>query len=229
MQRRDFITLLSGAAAAWPLTARPQQPAMPVVGFLRSTQAAGFAYIVDAFRQALNEFGFVEGKNVTIEYRWADNQQHRLQGLAADLVRREVAVIVGAGTPAAQAGKAAITTTPLVFVIGADPVGVGLVASLNRPGGKITGVAFTVVALATKLLGMLYELVPKASVVAVLRDPNGPDVESESRNVEEASRAIGRQILIVDAANEHEFHAAFAKVVQAGAGGLSILGSLGGA
>jgi putative ABC transport system substrate-binding protein len=222
MRRRAFITLLGGAAA-WPLKARAQQPVMPVVGFLRSTQAAGFAYIVDAFRQGLNDVGFVEGKNVAIEYRWADNQRDRLPGLAADLVRRQVAVIVGAGTPAAQAGKAATTTTPLVFVTGADPVSVGLVASLNRPGGKITGVAFTVVALAAKLLGMLHELVPKASVVAaVLRDPNGPDVESESRDLEEAGRAIGRQILIVDAANEREFHAAFAKVVQAGAGGLLI-------
>jgi putative ABC transport system substrate-binding protein len=129
---------------------------------------------------------------------------------------------VGAGTPAAQASKATTTTTPVVFVIGADPVSVGLVANLNRPGGNVTGVVFTVVALAAKLLGMLHELVPNASVVAVLRDPNGPDVEGESRDLEEAGRAIGRQILMVNAANEHEFHAAFAKVVQAGAGGLLI-------
>src|SRR5262245_20443868 len=181
--RREFITLLGGAAAAWPLKTRAQQPVMPLVGFLRSTQAAGFAYIVDAFRQGLNDVGFVEGKNAAIEYRWADNQQDRLPGLAADLVRRQVAVIVGAGTPAAQASKAAATTTPVVFVIGADPVSVGLVANLNRPGANVTGVVFTVVALATKLLGMLHELVPKASVVAVLLDPNGPDVEGESRDL----------------------------------------------
>jgi putative ABC transport system substrate-binding protein len=205
----------------WPLAARAQQPAMPVIGFLRSTPATGFAYIVDPFRQGLNDAGFVEGKNVAIEYRWADNQQDRLPGLAADLLRRQVAAIVGAGVPAAQAGKAATATTPIVFVIGADPVRVGLVASINRPGGNITGVVFSVVPWA-KLLGMLHELVPKASIIAVLRDPNGADVESQSRNLEEAARAIGRQILMVNAANEREFHAAFAKVVQAGAGGLLI-------
>src|SRR6266498_5576715 len=220
--RRKFLATLSGAAAAWPLAARAQQPAMPVVGFLRSTQATGFAYTVDPFRQGLNDAGFVEGKNVAIEYRWADNQQDRLPGLAADLMRRQVAAIVGAGVPAAQAGKAATTTTPIVFVIGADPVRVGLVASINRPGGNITGVVFSVVPLVAKLLGMLHELVPKASIIAVLRDPNGPNVESQSRDLEEAARAIGRQILMVNAANEREFHAAFAKVVQAGAGGLLI-------
>ena len=221
MKRRAFITLLGGVTL-WPLAARAQQQAMPVVGFLRSTQATGFAYIVDAFRQGLNDVGFVEGKNVAIEYRWAENQQDRLPELAADLIRRQVAAIVGAGTPAAQACKAATTTTPIVFVSGADPVSIGLVARLNRPGGNITGVVFTVVALAAKLIGMLNELVPKASVIAVLRDPNGPDVEGESRDLEEAGRAIGRQILMVNAANEREFHAAFAKVVQAGAGGLLI-------
>jgi ABC-type uncharacterized transport system substrate-binding protein len=199
---------------------------MPVVGFLRSTPATGFAYIVDPFRQGLNDAGFVEGKNVAIEYRWADNQQDRLPGLAADLIRRQVAAIVGAGVPAAQASKAATATTPIVFVIGADPVRVGLVASINRPGGNITGVVFSVVPLVAKLLGMLHELVPKASIIAVLHDPNGPDVESQSRDLEEAARAIGRQILMVNAANERELHAAFAKVVQAGAGGLLISSSV---
>jgi putative ABC transport system substrate-binding protein len=194
MRRRQFIALLGGAVVSWPLAARAQQPAMPVIGFLRSTPATGFAYIVDHFRQGLNDAGFVEGKNVAIEYRWADNQQDRLPGLAADLMRRQVAAIVGAGVPAAQAGKAATATTPIVFVIGADPVRVGLVASINRPGGNITGVVFSV-ELVAKLLGMLHELVPKASIIAVLRDPNGADVESQSRNLEEAARAIGRQIL----------------------------------
>ena len=141
-------------------------------------------------------------------------------------MRRQVAAIVGAGVPAAQAGKAATATTPIVFVIGADPVRVGLVASINRPGGNITGVVFSVAPLVAKLLGMLHELVPKASVIAVLRDPNGPNVESDSRDLEEAARAIGRQILMVNAANEREFHAAFAKVVQAGAGGLLITASV---
>jgi len=219
--RRKFLATLGGMGLAWPLAARAQQSAMPVVGFLRSTPATGFAYIVDHFRQGLNDAGFVEGKNVAIEYRWADNQHDRLPGLAADLLRRQVAAIVGGGVPAAQAGKAATSTTPIVFVIGADPVRVGLVASINRPGGNITGVVFSVVSWA-KLLGMLHELVPKASIIAVLRDPNGADVESQSRDLEEAARAIGRQILMVNAANEREFHAAFAKVVQAGAGGLLI-------
>jgi putative ABC transport system substrate-binding protein len=222
IERRDFITLLGSAAAAWPLAARAQQPAMPVVGFLRSTPATGFAYIVDPLRQGLNDAGFVEGKNVTIEYRWANNQEDRLPGLAADLLRRQVTAIVGAGVPAAQAAKAATATTPIVFVIGADPVRVGLVESINRPGGNITGVVFSVVPLVAKLLGMLHELVPNASTIAVLRDPNGPDVESQSRDLEEAARALGLQILMVDAANEREFHAAFAKVAQAGAGGLLI-------
>jgi putative ABC transport system substrate-binding protein len=222
--RRKFLATLGCVAAAWPLAARAQQPAMPVIGFLRSTPATGFAYTVDPFRRGLNDAGFVEGKNVAIEYRWADNQQDRLPGLAADLMRRQVAAIVGAGVPAAQAGKAATATTPIVFVIGADPVRVGLVASINRPGGNITGVVFSV-ALVAKLLGMLHELVPKASIIAALRDPNNAEF-GQSRDLEEAARAIGRQILMVNAANEREFHAAFAKVVQAGAGGLLIIPSV---
>ena len=222
MKRRELITLLGGAAAAWPLAARAQQPAMPVVGFLRSTPAAGFEFLVNAFRQGLNDAGFVEGKNVAIEYRWADNQEDRLPGLAADLVRRQVAAIVGASSSAAQAAKAATATTPIVFVSGADPVRIGLAASLNRPGGNVTGVVFTVVALAAKLIGLLHELAPKASVIAGLHDPNGPEPEAELRDLEEAGRAIGRQILIVEAASDREFKAAFATVVQAGVGGLLI-------
>jgi putative ABC transport system substrate-binding protein len=225
--RRKFLATLGGAAAVtWPLAAHAQHPAMLVIGFLRSTPDIGFAYIVDPFRQGLNDAGFVEGKNVAIEYRWADNQEDRLTGLAADLLRRQVAAIVGAGVPAALAGKAATATTPIVFVIGADPVRVGLVASINRPGSNITGVVFSVSPLVAKLLGMLHELAPKASIIAVLLDPNGPDVESQPRDLEEAARAIGRQILMVNAANEREFHAAFAKVVQAGAGGLLISSSV---
>src|SRR5262245_28198087 len=144
IRRREFIVAVGSATVAWPLTALAQQAAMPMVGFLRSTPATGFAYIVDPFRQGLNDAGFVEGKNVIIEYRWADNQEDRLPGLAADLMQRQVAVIVGAGVPAAQAGKAATATTPIVFVIGADPIRVGLVASINRPGGNDTGVVLSV-------------------------------------------------------------------------------------
>ena len=222
MRRRSFITLLGGAATVWPHAVWAQRPSMPVVGFLRSTPATGFAFIVDAFRRGLNDAGYVEGKNVAIEYRWADNQVDRLPELAADLVRRQVAAIVAAGGIAAQAGKAAATTTPIVFVIGSDPVRTGLVASINRPGGNITGVVFPSVALTTKLLAMLHELVPNAPVVAALRDPDGPDVEGEAQDLQDAGRAIGRQILTVNATNEREIHAAFAKVVQSGVGGLLI-------
>jgi putative ABC transport system substrate-binding protein len=222
VKRRDFITLVGGAATAWPVATRAQQPAMPVVGFLRSTPAAGSGHLVDAFRRGLSDAGFIEGKNVAVEYRWADNLVDRLSGLAADLVRRQVAVIVGASTPAAQASKAATATTPIVFVIGTDPIGVGLVGSLNRPGGNVTGVGFSSLALVAKLLGMLNELVPNASVIAVLRDPNAPDVATESRALDEAGHAIGRQILMVSAADEREFRAAFTKIVQAGASGLLI-------
>src|SRR5262245_12783003 len=145
--RREFITLLGGAAAAWPLAAGAQQAGMPVIGFLRSTPAAGFGYMLDALRRGLNDAGFVEGRSIVVEYRWADNQQDRLPGLAADLVGRPVAAIVGAGGPAAQAAKSVSATMPIVFVIGTDPVSTGLVASLNRPGGNVTGVVFTSVAL----------------------------------------------------------------------------------
>src|SRR5215470_17599327 len=191
LNRRQFITVLGGAGVAWPLAVRAQQPAMPVIGFLRSTPAAGFGYMLDAFRRGLNDAGFVEGRSIAVEYRWADNQLDRLPGLAADLVARPVAAIVGAGGPAAQAAKSVSATMPIVFVIGTDPVSTGLVASINRPGGNVTGVVFTSAALVAKLLGMLHELVPKASVIAVLRDPNNPDLESELRDVEEVGRAIG--------------------------------------
>ncbi len=222
MRRRDCIKVIAGSAAAWPLAARAQQPAMPLIGFLTSTPSAGLEHRVDALRQGLNDAGLVDGKNVAIEYRWADNQPDRLPGLAADLVRRQVAAIVAGSPSAAQAAKAATATTPIIFVIGSDPVRIGLVASLNRPGGNVTGVVFIIADLAAKLLGLLHELVPKATISAVLRDPNSPEPEVESRDLEEAGRAIGRKILMVSAGNEREFHAAFATVVQAGASGLLI-------
>ena len=167
LQRREFISLLGGAAATWPRSVRAQQPTVPVIGFLRPTPAAGFAYLVNSFRQGLNDAGLVEGKNVAVEYRWADNQLDRLPGLAADLVRQQMAVIVASGI-AVPAVKAATATTPIVFLTGADPVRTGLVASLSRPGGNVTGVAFTIYDLVAKLLGLLHEMVPTASVIAVL-------------------------------------------------------------
>jgi putative ABC transport system substrate-binding protein len=179
---------------------------------------------VSAFRLGLSETGFVEGQNVGIEYRFAEDRPDRLPGLAADLVARQVALIVGNTVSVVQAAKAASMTIPIVFVTGSDPVRTGLVASLNRPGGNVTGVTFTTVDLVAKQLGLLHELVPNASVISVLRDPNQPELEAELRAVEEAGQAIGRRILILKAANEREFGAAFASMSQAGAGGLLVRG-----
>ena len=222
-RRREFMAGVAGAAA-WPLVAWAQQPGMPVIGVLRSTAAADFTRYVTAFREGLGEAGFVEGQNVAIEYRWANNQPDRLPEMAADLVRRRVTVIStnGFATPAAMA---ATGTIPIVFTTGFDPVRTGLVASLSRPGGNVTGVVFTTTDLVGKQLGLLHELVPKAAVIAVLVDPNQPEVGIESREAEAAGRAIGRQTLIVKAASEREFDAAFATLAQAGAGALLVLGS----
>jgi ABC-type uncharacterized transport system substrate-binding protein len=224
MRRRAFIALVGGAAAAWPLAARGQQRAMPVVGFLRTTPAEPFAHIVAAFRQGLKEEGFVEGQNVAIEQRWADNQVDQLPGLAADLVRRQAAVIVGNG-PAVEAARGAAATIPIVFVIGGDPVAQGLVTSLNRPGGNLTGLTFFGNRLGAKRVEMLRELVPATTVIAALIDPNFPEAVAELREVEEAGRTIGQKIVPVNAGNEHEFDAAFTSIVQAGAGALVVIGS----
>jgi putative ABC transport system substrate-binding protein len=223
LKRRDFITLLSGATA-WPLAARAQQPAMPVVGLLRSTPAKPFAHIVTAFRQGLNEMEFVEGQNVEIAQRWADNQLNRLPGLAADLLRRQAAVIVCNGA-AVEAARSATATTPVVFVIGGDPVALGLVTSFNRPGGNLTGLTFFGNRLGAKRVEMLHELVPGTSIIAALVDQNFPEAVVESREVEEAARTIGLKIVPVNAANEHEFDAAFTSIVGAGAGALVVIGS----
>ncbi len=217
MRRREFITLLGGAAA-WPLAARAQQ-LVPVIGFLRSTSLADSTRLVTAFRQGLKEAGFVEGQNIAIEYRSAEDHLDRLPALVADLIRRPAAVIVG-NTPSALATKAASAAIPIVFVTGSDPIRTGLVASLNRPGGNVTGVVFTSVDLNAKRLGLLHELVPKAGVMAALLDPNAPEIEIELRDLEAAGRAIGRQILFVKAADERDFAAGFGTIVQAGAGGL---------
>jgi putative ABC transport system substrate-binding protein len=223
MRRREFITLIGGAAATWPVAARAQQPAMPVVGFLRSTTAAGSAQLVATFRQGLNEAGFVEGRNVAIEYRWADNQNDRLPALASDLVRRQVTAIVAAGIPAALAAKAVTTTIPIVFEIGADPIEVGLVASLNRPGGNLTGVTSLNVEVGPKRLELLHEVVPTTRSIALLVNPASPsNAEVQSRNLETAARSLGLELHVVHASTERDFDAVFASLVQLRAGALTI-------
>jgi len=220
MKRRAFIALLGGAAVAWPLTARAQQAAKPVVGLLRTTTAAPFAPIVVELRKGLSEEGFIEGHNV-LEQRWADNQLDRLPGLAADLVRRKAAVIV-VNTPAVvAAARAAGPTVPLVFVAGDDPVKMGLVSSLNRPEGNLTGVTFFGGSvLGAKRLELLHELVPKVSLVAILLDPDsaGSGFEIGMPSIETAARVLGLQIVVVKPASEHDFDAAFARIVTTGAG-----------
>jgi putative ABC transport system substrate-binding protein len=225
VKRREFITLLGGAAASWPAVARGQQPAMPVIGFLRSTVPAPFAHLVTAFRQGLGELGLIEGENVTIEQRWADNDLHRLPVLAADLVRQQAAVIVGNG-PTMPAAKSATATIPIVFVVGDDPVKSGLVTSLNRPAGNLTGVTFFGGSrLDPKRMELLRELVPNSDLVAVLLDPNYSNVVGDLPDLHAAGRVLGLRIVEVRAENERELDAAFAKVAHAGAGALLVSGS----
>ena len=221
MKRIEFITILGGAAAAWPLAARAQQPAVPVIGYLESKGAAASAYQVEAFRKGLSEAGFVEGRNVAIEYRWADDQLDRLPGMAADLVRRRVAAIVteNASTPAAIA---ATSTIPIVFVSGSDPVEDGLVTNLSRPGRNVTGVSYNSAALTARRLELLHELVPKGVIIAALMDPGSRRRDAELQSVEVEARALGRQIVVETAGTESEIDAAFAAIVQAGAGALFI-------
>jgi putative ABC transport system substrate-binding protein len=225
MRRREFITLVGGAAAVWPLAARAQQPAMPVVGFLRITTAASSAHLLAAFRRGLGELGLVEGENVAIEYRWADHQADRLPALAADLVRRQVAVIAATDSRATLASKEATATIPIVFVFGNDPVRLGLVTSLNRPDGNVTGVTFINTDLGAKRLGLLHELVPKAAVIAVLVDASNTEGETVTmKDAQEGARAVGRGIVVAKAAGEGDFDPAFARFVQQGAGALLVTG-----
>jgi putative ABC transport system substrate-binding protein len=208
LQRREFITLLGGAAAAWPIAARAQQPAMPVVGFLNSQSPDGYADRLRAFRQGLKEAGYIEGENVAIEYRWAENQRERLPALASELVRRQVAVITTAGL-AELAAKAATTTIPIVFMSAEDPVKLGLVASLARPGTNLTGINFFGGELSAKRLELLRELLPQATRVAVLVNPDGPVTESTLRDIEPAALAMGLQIEVFGASSSVEIIAAF--------------------
>jgi putative ABC transport system substrate-binding protein len=220
MKRRAFITLLGGAAVAWPLAARAQLPAMPVVGFLLGGSLTDMpTHLVTAFHQGLKEAGFVEGQNVAIEYRSDEHQPERLRLLVADLLQRQVALIVGS-TPAALAAKAVTTTVPIVFVTGGDPVKVGLVASLNRPGGNVTGVSFTSVELAAKQLGLLRELRPGVARIAVLVDPKFPTTERFVSEVRAAASAIGQQLIVLEVRSDREIETAFTTLVQRGAGAL---------
>ena len=216
MRRRDFITLLGGAAAAWPLAAQAQQTALPVVGFLHSASASPNVLNVAAFQRGLSESGFIDGQNLRIEYHWAENQYDRLPELAADLVRRQVAVIAtGGSTASALAAKAATSTIPIVFGIGEDPVQLGLVASLNRPGGNVTGVTLFTTEVVAKRLGLLHELVPRATRVAVLVNPiDATRAESTVRDVRTAARASGLQIDDLNASTIQEIDAAFAIIVR---------------
>ena len=213
MKRRDFITLLGGAAFAWPLAARAQQPAIPVVGFLRNTPSTSFDHIVAAFRQGLGEAGFVDGHNVAIQQRWAEGRDDRLPALLADLISLKAAVIV-ANTAGAFAAKAAATTVPVVFATGSDPVRDGLVASLNRPGGNFTGVIFITSELGTKRLELLRQLVPKATTVAMLVMPSGQETELEQVDVAKAAQALGLQLVVADATSRPEIETAFATFAQ---------------
>jgi ABC-type uncharacterized transport system substrate-binding protein len=210
MTRREFIMLLGGAAVAWPLAAQAQQAAMPVIGFVRFGSAEVNARYMTAFRKGLNETGTVEGQNVTVEYHWLEGQYDRLPALMADLVRRQVAVIAASGNLPTLAAKAATATIPIVFGVGDDPIRLGLVASLNRPGGNLTGINFVNAELTAKRLRLLHDLVPKAVRVAVLLNPTNPNAETQLKDVQEAARAIGLQIQILNAMTIGEIDAAFA-------------------
>jgi putative ABC transport system substrate-binding protein len=223
MRRRKFLGLLAGSAIAWPLAARAhQQAAMPVVGFLRPTAAAGSEPAVRAFRQGLNEAGFVEGQNVGIDYRWADGRYDRLPTLVAELVRQQVAVIFAGGPAAARAARAATETIPIVFTTGDDPVKEGLVASFNRPGGNATGINVVAVELETKRLGLLHELVPAAGTIAALLNPKSPNFATQSKDLQAAARAIGQPIHLMNASTEGEIDAAFAALANQGVVALSV-------
>jgi putative ABC transport system substrate-binding protein len=221
MQRREFLTLLGGAAGAWPIPGSAQQAAMPTVGFLRSAPLADVPHWVTAFRHGLKEEGFVEGQNVAIEYRSAENQSDRLPALVMDLIRQPVALIV-ANTPAALAAKAATTTIPIVFAGGGDPVREGLVASLNRPGGNVTGVSYFSAVLGAKRLELLRQVVSRPTIIAMLVNPNTSLTETERRDVQVAAQAIGQQLAIFDVSSERDIETAFVTFVQHGVSALLV-------
>jgi putative ABC transport system substrate-binding protein len=220
--RRDFITLLGGAVASWPLAARAQQR-IPLVGFLNSASPGPFAHLAAALRQGLSQIGYVEGRNVLIESRWAENRYDLLPDLAADLVRREVAVIVaGGGNVSALAAKAATSTTPIIFTAASDPVKAGLVASLNRPGGNVTGIAALTAEMDAKRLELLHEMVPKTARIGALVNPNRPDSDAQVRDVQTAAQTIGQQLVVFRAGTERDLDNVFTTLVEQGVGALLV-------
>ncbi|MBV9063048.1 MAG: ABC transporter substrate-binding protein [Alphaproteobacteria bacterium] len=221
MKRREFITLLGGAAV-WPCVVVAQQPAMPVIGFLHGASPEGYAPMLDGFRSGLAQSGYVEGQNVTIEYRWAEGHYDRLPVLAAELVHRQVAGIVTGGTPAALAAKGATSTIPIVINVGIDPVQFGLIASLNRPGGNVTGLAILTAELAAKRLELLHEVLPTTTVVALLVNPTTPLTEAEMRGARDAARSLGLQLHVLNASTESEIDTAFGTLVDLSAAALVV-------
>jgi putative tryptophan/tyrosine transport system substrate-binding protein len=224
MRRREFIRLFSSTVVAWPLTARGQQAAMPVIGLLGSATASGWARQMSAFHQGLRDSGYVEGRNVVIEARWADNQYDRLPAMATELVQRQVALIVACSTPAASAAKAATATIPIVFTTTSDPVQIGFVASLNHPGGNLTGATMRSVEVGAKLLELLREAIPKAKIIALLVNPTNPQTDTLIRNLQAAARTFGLELHVLNASTESEFDTVFATLDQLRADGL-IIGS----
>jgi putative tryptophan/tyrosine transport system substrate-binding protein len=223
MRRRDLITLVGGAAVAWPLSALAQQPTMPVIGFLGIAAPAEWAIFVAAFRQGLREAGYEDGRNVAIEFRWAESRNARLPELAADLAGRQVSVLVpSTGIAAARAARAASASIPIVFVMGGDPVAFGLVASLNQPGGNTTGVSFLLNVLAAKRVGLLHDLVPAATAFGVLVNPDNPNAKADTAAAQEAARMLGLQTHVVYARTERELDVAFASLVQERAAALFV-------
>jgi ABC-type uncharacterized transport system substrate-binding protein len=225
MKRREFITLVGGAAATWPFPGRAQQPAMPVVGFINAASPQPYARMLSAFLKGLSETSYVENQNVKIEYRWAQGEIDRLPALVADLVHREVTVIAATGTPAALAAKAATTTIPIVFELGSDPVQLGLVSSLNRPSGNVTGVAQLAIEVGPKRLELLHEMIPKARIIALLADPTDRAIfENTTRGVQSAARSLGLELHVLNVSTDRDLDAAFANLVQLRAGGVVISG-----
>jgi putative tryptophan/tyrosine transport system substrate-binding protein len=225
MRRREFIRLIASGAAAWPVVARAQQPGMPVVGFINAASAQNYTRQSEAFLKGLSESGYVVGRNVAVEYRWAEDQNDRLPVMAADLVHRQVAVIAATSTPAVLAAKAATTTIPIIFELGSDPVELGLVASLSRPGGNATGVTQSNIEVAPKRLELLHELLPTARVMALLVDPTDPtNAKTTVSEVSAAAKTFGLQLHVLNASNENDFTEVFAKLIQLGVGGLVVGG-----